>query len=219
MRQAVHEFIDGSSTGLSAGKIVCVGRNYAAHAKELNNPIPDEPVLFMKPSTALLQFEEGFAVPEGVHYEAELALLIGEESSAGASTSMEGLIAGVGLALDLTKRDLQSELKSKGLPWERAKAFDGACPMTRFVPLSAFDVEVNQLEFRFRINDVERQFGKLSMMLNPIPELLAAITAQFTLLPGDVVLTGTPEGVGQLHSGDALELDLHGKANFRAQLA
>ena len=179
-------------------KIVCIGRNYAEHAKELNNPIPTSPLLFIKTANSVVAFEKPFAIPAAhgsCHHELEIALLMGEKG-----------IVGVGLALDLTLRDLQDRLKGKGHPWEKAKAFDGACPLSEFVALDdELRSQLDNLSLELRRNGVQQQCGNSSQMLTPVPALLEEIAQYFTLLPGDVVLTGTPAGVGPLYSGDELE--------------
>jgi len=203
-------FIDGRDTGLPLGKILCVGRNYAEHAQELNNPVPSSPLLFMKPATSAVELEEPierqFQYGE-VHFETELALLIGKRLSAvSADEAMDGVV-GAGLALDLTLRDVQSKLKEKGHPWERAKAFDGACPLSRFVPVEG-DVDWDAITFHLDIDGKRQQSGKTSDMLFDMPALLEEMTRTFTLEPGDVVLTGTPAGVGKLPREAVLGLSL-----------
>ncbi|WP_303856614.1 fumarylacetoacetate hydrolase family protein [Salinicola salarius] len=206
----ITRFTDGLETGLPLGKILCVGRNYAEHAKELNNPVPQSPILFIKPATSAVELEEPieqqFAHGE-VHFETELALLIGERMShVSAEEAMKGVI-GVGLALDLTLRDVQSKLKEKGHPWERAKAFDGACPISRFVPVEG-DVDWSAITFHLDIDGKRQQSGKTSDMLFDMPSLIEEMTRTFTLEPGDVILTGTPSGVGQLPRDAVLGLSL-----------
>ncbi|WP_404415810.1 fumarylacetoacetate hydrolase family protein [Marinospirillum sp.] len=203
------------------GKIVCVGRNYAEHAAELNNPVPAQPLLFMKPATAAVQLSKTLQLPGDrgpVHYETELALLIGKPLSKATPDEVLPAIAGVGLALDLTLRELQSQLKQKGHPWELAKAWDGACPLTDFVPARQVE-NWQELELSLAINGEERQRGKASQMLTPIPELLSYISQHFTLLPGDLVITGTPSGVGELAAGDQLELQLTGLLTSKIRIA
>lgn len=192
------------------GKVVCVGRNYAEHAAELNNPVPTEPLLFIKPATAAVPLEQPLSLPTGkgqVHYETELALLIGTRVNQADPARALQAVYGVGLALDLTLRDLQQQLKEKGHPWEKAKAWDASCPLSTFVPAAAVK-DWNQLEISLKINGQERQRGRSSQLLTPLAELLGYISHHFTLLPGDVVLTGTPAGVGALQTGDRLELEL-----------
>lgn len=208
-----HCFADGTAADLPVGKVVCVGRNYAEHAKELNNPVPTEPLLFIKPSTAITPLAEPIVLRPSrgpVHYETEMALLIGTRLSGEVSEAeARQAIAGVGLALDLTLRELQDQLKAKGHPWERAKAFDGACPLSLFVPIAKV-AELDSLGLELQINGQLRQQGNAAQMITPILRLLQQIAEVFTLLPGDVVITGTPAGVGVLQDGDRLQLAMPG---------
>ncbi len=205
-----HSLVDGSALALPVGKIVCIGRNYVDHAKELNNEVPKEPLLFMKPSSAIVSMEEPVKVPQGrgeVHFETELAILIGERLTNVDEQAAQHGIAGVGLALDLTLRDLQSELKSKVHPWERAKAFDGSCPLSPFLtPASVGDLA--DVQIRLTVDGEVRQEGNSAQMITPILKLISHISQWFTLEPGDVVLTGTPAGVGELKSGDNLCVEI-----------
>ncbi|MCR8913543.1 fumarylacetoacetate hydrolase family protein [Marinobacter panjinensis] len=204
-----HHWKDGTPVHLPLGKIVCIGRNYAEHARELNNPVPDEPLLFIKPATSAVHITRPLDFPRDrgeVHFEAELAVLIGRPLTNASASEAEGAILGYGLALDLTLRDLQSRLKEKGQPWERAKAFDGACPLSPFVSIDR--LRRDHLTFTLDINRERQQTGDTRDMLNPIVPLIAHMSSQFTLMPGDVVLTGTPKGVGPLESGQILSLEL-----------
>ena len=205
-----HRWIDGTEIDLPVGKVVCVGRNYAEHAKELGNEVPDAPILFIKPATALVSMDAPLQLPQGqgeVHHEIEIALLVKERlKEADAKTALWSM-AGYALALDLTLRDVQNELKKKGHPWERAKAFDGACPISGFI--DARGVSGKQpLDISLEINGEMRQQGNSNQMLFPIFELIAHMSAVFTLEPGDIILTGTPKGVGPLHSGDQFKAQL-----------
>ncbi|PVY70649.1 2-keto-4-pentenoate hydratase/2-oxohepta-3-ene-1,7-dioic acid hydratase in catechol pathway [Tamilnaduibacter salinus] len=205
-----HQWWDQTPMDLPVGKIVCVGRNYAAHAVELNNPIPTEPLLFMKPASALTPLDAPIRLPQdrgAVHFETELAVLIGQRLTAAAETDARGAIIGYGLALDLTLRDLQARLKENGHPWERAKAFDGACPLSPFIPPDQLG-DPAALRFTLELDGKPRQTGNTDQMLTPVLPLIAHISQTFTLEPGDVVLTGTPEGVGELTSGQTLTLTL-----------
>lgn len=197
---------------LPLGKIVCVGRNYAEHAAELNNPVPEQPLLFIKPATSAVAMQAPLRLPKGVgdvHYETEIALLMGTTLTKATPAEALAGVAGVGLALDLTLRDLQSELKKLGHPWERAKAWDGACPLSDFVAAAKVQ-DWQALELSLTINGIEKQRGQAKQMLTPIAELLSHISQTFTLLAGDVVITGTPAGVGKLAVGDQLALALTG---------
>lgn len=205
-----HTWHNGTSADLPLSKIVCVGRNYAAHAQEMNNPVPDEPLLFIKPSTAAVPMENPIRLPVGkgaVHFETELAVLIGYPLIDAQPDEVREAIIGYGLALDLTLRDVQQQLKEKGHPWERAKAFDGACPLSPFVSVAEFDSNA-PVDFALDIDDKRQQTGNTENMLNPVLPLIAHMSQHFTLLPGDVVLTGTPAGVGPLNSGQKLLLQL-----------
>ncbi len=204
-----HLWKDGTPVHLPLGKIVCIGRNYAEHARELNNPVPSEPLLFIKPSTAATHITRPIELPcdQGqVHFETELAVLIGRPLTNASASEAELSILGYGLALDLTLRDLQTKLKEKGHPWERAKAFDGACPLSPFVP--ADKLPRDNIHFTLDVNGHRQQTGDTRDMLNTIVPLIAHMSSQFSLLPGDVVLTGTPKGVGPLESGQTLSLEL-----------
>lgn len=190
-------------------KVICVGRNYVEHAKELNNPVPTEPILFLKPSTAVSAFEEPIAVsqsPHAIHYELEVAILIGQELKQANTQQASAAIDGIGLALDLTKRELQQELAKQGKPWEIAKAFDTSCPVSTFIDNNKLDL--GQLDFELLIDGEVKQQANTSMMITPILELLCYASQHFTLLPGDLVLTGTPKGVGQLLPGMHIEAKL-----------
>ena len=203
-----HQFIDGSACGLPVGKAVCVGRNYAAHARELGNAVPESPILFLKPSTALVPLQPGFAIPQGrgeCHHETEISVLIGKRLKNAGRAEIEAGIAGFGLGLDLTLRDAQNELKKKGLPWEIAKAFDGAAPLSPFFKPDVFG-DVENTEFSLSVNGSQRQHGFSRDMITSVYALIEYIATIFTLEPGDVILTGTPEGVAALHAGDQLEL-------------
>ncbi len=217
-----HQYVDGSVIDLPMGKVVCVGRNYAEHARELNNPVPTEPLLFIKPATSVVPMAPSIKLVQGrgpVHYETEIALLIGAPLSGLVSEEeAEAAIIGVGLALDLTLRELQDQLKAKSHPWERAKAFDGACPLSPFVP-KAQAGDLHALSLQLDINGERRQQGSAAEMITPIVALVRHIANQFSLLPGDVVITGTPAGVGVLNPGDELTLAIAGKLQVQTRIA
>ena len=200
-----HRWIDGAPMNMPVGKVVCVGRNYADHAKELGNEVPDAPILFMKPATALASLHEPLVLPEGqgpVHHEVEMVVLIGKRLCK--ETRLDHVrfsVAAYGIGLDLTLREVQNQLKEKGHPWERAKAFDGAAPVSGFIDARGISVRQN-LNLSLEINERIRQDGSTADMLFPTFELLSEISQTFTLEPGDVVFTGTPAGVGPLNSGD-----------------
>ena len=206
-----HQLGEGVECDAALGKIVCVGRNYAAHARELNNPVEAEPLLFLKPATAAVPMAGEFAIPKdrgAVHHELELAVLVGRPLTNASETECRGAIAGIGLAFDLTLRDLQNSLKEKSHPWERAKAFDGSCPLSMFVRHDG--VDLTNLTLSLECNGKLQQQGNSADMLFPVVRLMALASEVFTLLPGDVVLTGTPSGVGPLQVGDRLVATLGG---------
>jgi len=215
-----HRYLDGSPLDLPAGKAVCIGRNYLEHIRELNNAVPETPILFIKPSTALAALDEPICLPAGrgeCHHEVELAVLVGRELRNADTETARRAVAGYGVALDLTLRELQNELKKKGHPWETAKAFDGACPLSPFLKPEALpDPQATGLALR--VNGEFRQRGNTRQMMVGIFELMAHISTHFTLRPGDVVLTGTPAGVGPLQAGDVLALSLAGY-DFAARVA
>lgn len=191
-------------------KVICVGRNYVEHAKELNNPVPKKPILFLKPNSSVCKLTESLTLPSMsslCHYETELALLIGDTVARNSSEISFDKIAGVGLALDLTLRDLQHDLKSNGKPWDKSKAFDRSCPVTPFHQLAD---EFDNMSFELLVNKELRQKASPKDMIFSIERLLKETSQYFTLYPGDILLTGTPKGVGELNDFDKLELHLQG---------
>ena len=200
-----HQYIDGTPIHFPLGKVVCVGRNYAEHAAELNNPIPTEPLLFIKPGSCTVPMDDGFVIPQergAVHFEAEIAVLIGKPLSKKPSEEeVRDAISGYAPALDLTLRDVQARLKEKGYPWEIAKSFDGACVLAPFVPGDAIE-DLADIGIRLVINGETRQDGNSRDMLNPIISMIQHMAGHFALQPGDVILSGTPVGVGALSKGD-----------------
>lgn len=217
----VHTDMHGKVMDLPAGKVVCVGRNYAEHARELGNAIPDKPLLFIKPSTALAGLDQPIVFPAyggGVHHELELAVLFGKAFSRIEAERVPDTISGYALALDLTLRELQAELKKKGHPWEIAKGFDGACPISPFVrPDALADPQGTRL--RLSVNGAVQQDGNTVDMLMPINALVAYASTFFSFEPGDVMLTGTPAGVGRLEPGDELLMCLGEGFEFGARVA
>lgn len=201
-----------AATSVHPGKVVCVGRNYAEHAAELGNEVPKEPLFFIKPATAMVPFAPNIQIPTqwgSCHHELEIALLITQPLTRCQDASAAlAAIGGIGLGLDLTLRDVQSQLKAQGHPWERAKAFDGSCPLTPFVPVADVAPNWEALGLTLHNNGELRQQGTSAQMLFPIAELLNAMSQLFSLMPGDVVMTGTPAGVGSLQVGDQLEATL-----------
>ncbi|HQV31993.1 MAG TPA: fumarylacetoacetate hydrolase family protein, partial [Calditrichia bacterium] len=184
----------------------CIGRNYAAHARELNNPVPGEPVVFTKPLTTIVHNGGKIILPpqsRDVHYETEIVVLIGKSGKNIAREEAPAYIAGYGIGLDITARDIQSRAKEKAHPWAVAKGFDTFAPISDFVPAHIFDPG-KPMRFSMSLNGERRQEGDSSDMLFPIPDLIAYLSSIFTLHPGDVIFTGTPEGVGAVSEGDVL---------------
>lgn len=205
-----HQFLDGSPCDFPVGKAVCVGLNYAAHAAEMSSQQTAEPLLFMKPPAALVPLSETIKIPVDLgecHFETEMSVLIGERLSSCSEEEAKAAISGVGLALDLTLRGLQTELRSSGQPWEKSKSWDGSCPLSCFVKPEKINNLQNQ-HIRLYQNNEIRQHGNTGQMLTQVLPLIAYISRFFTLEPGDVVLTGTPEGVGPLALGDGLRVEL-----------
>jgi 2-keto-4-pentenoate hydratase/2-oxohepta-3-ene-1,7-dioic acid hydratase in catechol pathway len=195
--------------GLRTSNIYCIGRNYAAHARELNNPVPDRPVMFTKP-LASLTFDGVIRIPSFVrepHFETELVAVIGKAGKNIARNQALNHVAGYGIGIDVTARDIQQELKAAAHPWFLAKGLDTFAPVSGFLPAGDLPVPV-QLAFTLTVNGELRQTGDPSLMLFPLPELIARLSSYVTLHPGDLLFTGTPEGVGLLNDGDRLHAEL-----------
>ncbi|MBT8326095.1 MAG: fumarylacetoacetate hydrolase family protein [Bacteroidia bacterium] len=193
-------------------KIICIGRNYVAHAKELGNDIPEEPVIFMKPDSAIFRQRDAFYIPDwsnNIHYELEVVVKLnrlGKNIEAKfASKYFKELTVGI----DFTARDVQSKLKSKGLPWEKAKAFDQSAVLGEFQDVSNYDI--SNLNFQLKKNGELVQDGNTSLMINSIPKIIEQCSQYFTLKIGDLIFTGTPQGVGKVEAGDVLEGFLENK--------
>ena len=220
-----HHWVDGKAIDLSCSKVVCVGKNYADHIAEMNSATPTQPVLFIKPPSAVCDANQPIRVGHlahlgELHHELEIALLIGHDLSS-LDEDVTAAICGVGLGIDLTLRDVQSKLKKQRLPWERAKAFDGSCVLSAFINVSRKDnaesgdlrqMNFADIELELIVNDQTRQRGNSAMMLNTIPAVLAEIVQVFSLQAGDVVLTGTPAGVGPLKVNDRISGLLNGRS-------
>ena len=188
-------------------KILCVGRNYADHAKELGNDIPDEPVIFMKPKSALLQSHTPFYYPEfsnELHYECELVLRVCKNGKYIQERHASNYYNGITVGIDFTARDIQDELKKKGLPWEKAKAFDNSAAVGKFIDLTPASNRKN-INFTFYKNKELVQTGNSANMIFSIDSLIAHISNYFSLNIGDLIFTGTPAGVGECVVGDILE--------------
>ncbi|QHV94829.1 fumarylacetoacetate hydrolase family protein [Spirosoma endbachense] len=187
-------------------KIIAVGRNYAEHIKELNNEQPDDPVIFLKPETAIPLKNEPFFYPsfsQDVHYEVEILVKINRVGKNIEEKFAHKYYDEIGIGIDFTARDVQSRLKAKGLPWELAKGFNGSAPISPFVPKTNFP-DLQNLNFRLDINGETRQLGNTSLMLFKIDYLISFVSQYFLLQQGDVIFTGTPKGVGPVQIGDRL---------------
>ena len=194
------------------GKILCIGRNYVDHIKELGNDAPSAPVVFMKPATAVVDDGGAVVIPPystECHYEAELAVLIGTDGKDIAEADALSHVAGYGVAIDMTLRDVQDNLKKKGLPWDIAKGFDTSCPLSDFTP-AAHVADPQNLTIRLMLNGEERQNGSTSLMINPVARIISYLSTVFTLEEGDVILTGTPAGVGMVRPGDGMVAEIAG---------
>lgn len=188
-------------------KIICVGRNYSAHAKELGNAVPEEPVIFMKPKSALLQSHTPFYYPEftnELHYECELVLRISKNGKYIQERHASSYYNGITVGIDFTARDIQNELKAKGLPWEKAKAFDNSAVVGKFIDLSP-SFNRKSVNFSFNKNKEQVQQGNSGQMIFTFDYLIAHISNYFSLNIGDLIFTGTPAGVGECVVGDELE--------------
>jgi 2-keto-4-pentenoate hydratase/2-oxohepta-3-ene-1,7-dioic acid hydratase in catechol pathway len=200
-------------------KIICIGRNYAKHIEELENERPDEPVVFIKPDSAILLKNNPFIIPpfsQDIHYEVEILVKINRIGKHIDRKFAHKYYNEIGLGIDFTARDLQSRLKEKGLPWEKAKAFDGSALIGKFYPKDTFDLD--NIKFQLFKNDELVQDGESSHMLWKIDELIAYVSQFFTLKIGDVLFTGTPAGVGRVKANDQLKGLMEGKDMFQIKI-
>ncbi|MEL6975870.1 MAG: fumarylacetoacetate hydrolase family protein [Bacteroidota bacterium] len=197
-------------------KLICIGRNYAAHADELGNERPTEPVVFIKPDSAVLPKEQDFYIPEfsnEVHYEVEVLVKINKVGKHIAKKFAHKYYDEIGLGIDFTARDMQRSLKAKGLPWEKAKGFDGAAVIGKWLPKSQYE-NVDKLAFQLKKNQDVVQVGDTALMLWKIDELIAYVSTFFMLKKGDILFTGTPAGVGKVSPNDYLSGTLEGEEMF-----
>ncbi len=201
-------------------KIICIGRNYVNHAKELNNPIPKVPVFFMKPDTAILRKNKAFYYPEfskDIHYELELVIKINRNGKHIAERFAHKYYDEVALGIDFTARDLQSKAKEKGLPWEIAKAFDHSAPISSFFPITELKNKEN-IEFHLLKNGEKVQHGFSQDMLFSINRIIEYVSQFVSLKMGDLIFTGTPAGVGPVQIGDVLEAYLENEWVLRTEI-
>ena len=197
---------------LPIGKILCIGRNYVDHIRELGNEEPAAPVIFMKPASAVIGNGDVVVIPaysNNCHHEAELALLVGTTGRNISEAAATSCLAGYGVAIDLTLRDVQDELKKKGLPWDIAKGFDTACPLSDFIPAGQV-ADPQNLTITMKVNGELRQNGSTALMIHSVAQIISHLSTIFTLEPGDIILTGTPAGVSRIVAGDLLSAEIAG---------
>ncbi|MFM2484015.1 fumarylacetoacetate hydrolase family protein [Celerinatantimonas yamalensis] len=214
-----HINIEGHPIPYSLGKIVCVGQNYADHIQEMNSQTSSQAVFFIKPRTAACRLSDDIVLPSNqgsCHHEIELALLIGQPLHRATIQSAQESIVGYTLAIDLTLRDLQAQLKAQGHPWEKAKGFDGAAPLGPWLPYQGENLQDMILELRKNGQIV--QHSSTELMLRDCITLLSEASQYFSFEPGDVLLTGTPSGVGPLVHGDHLQLQLSDKLSIQTKV-
>ena len=201
-------------------KIICIGRNYAEHIKELSNERPKDPVIFIKPDSAVLPKEQDFFIPDfsnDIHYEVEVLVKIKKVGKHIDPKFAHKYYDEIGLGIDFTARDLQAQLKEKGLPWEKAKGFDGAAVIGKWVSKSKFK-DVNNLNFKLTKNQEVVQNGNTAQMLWGIDEIIAYVSQFFMLKKGDIIFTGTPSGVGKVSPNDYLSGSLEGEEMFTVKI-
>jgi acylpyruvate hydrolase len=212
--------IKNSTEKTPVGKVVCVGRNYAEHARELGNEIPEKPVVFLKPNTAIIYSGEKIIYPgfsEDMHHEVELVLLIGKKVKDVDTKKAEEAISGYGVGLDMTLRDVQSELKKKGHPWTIAKGFDTSAVLSDFVLKKDYKLTLNEI-ISLSINGTIKQRSKLNTMIFAPSKIVEYISSLMTLEEGDLIFTGTPSGVGKVEKGDKLLAEIEGIASLSCEV-
>ena len=201
-------------------KIICIGRNYVKHIEELGNEVPKEPVIFLKPDTAILPKKMPFFIPDfsnDVHHEVELLVRINRVGKYIDKKFAHKYYDEIGLGIDFTARDLQSKLKEKGMPWEKAKCFDGAAVIGKFLPKSNFD-NVQNIDFSLKKNEDIVQNSNSSLMIHKIDEIIEHVSQYFTLKIGDIIFTGTPEGVSAVNEEDILTGYINSEEMFRIKV-
>jgi 2-keto-4-pentenoate hydratase/2-oxohepta-3-ene-1,7-dioic acid hydratase in catechol pathway len=194
---------------MNVARVFCIGRNYVEHVHELSNVLPTKPVVFIKPASCLLGPGEKIHFPKHgneLHHEVEIVVKIGREGRAQTEEEAPSFISALTVGLDLTLRDVQGELKKKGLPWEIAKAFEQSAPIGDFIPYDR-SLDLKNISFGCKVNGIERQKGNTGKMIFSIQRLLVELSGIWVLRPGDLVYTGTPSGVGPLKIGDSIEVD------------
>lgn len=212
--------VDPGAAKIPVNTVFCLGRNYADHAREMGAAIPSEPVVFIKPATSVVNGELPIVLPtfsNDVHYEIELVVLVDDVPRNCGENDTARYILAYGVGLDLTARDIQANAKKNGLPWTTAKGFDGSAPVSRF--RAAGDNQIPpETMLRLTINDQVKQCDTVGNMIIPVPAIIAHLSTYFTLRRGDLIFTGTPEGVGPLKPGDALTIELVDIISFRTRV-
>ena len=202
-------------------KLLCIGRNYTEHIKELGNQVPEDIVFFLKPDTALTRGGEDFYFPDfssEVHYECELVVKIDKVGKCIPIEYAKDYYSQVGLGIDYTLRDVQSKYKAKGLPWTLAKGFDYSAPVSEFTDLKQLQIDLQDIYFTWVKNGVEVQNGHTACMIHTVDEIISYISRFITLKTGDLIFTGTPQGVGAIKKGDVLEAFLEGKSVLKQEI-
>ncbi len=206
--------LEGSKEPITVGKILCIGRNYVAHAKEMKSGVDETPVFFLKPSTALIQDGGMIVIPSisnDVHHEVELVVLVGKDGKNISKANALSHVAGYGVGLDMTLRDVQAKAKEKGLPWTLAKGFDTSAAISRFVPAGKV-LNPQTVEVELKVNGAVRQTGKTELQIFSVQHFIWYVSQFITFERGDLIYTGTPEGVAQVRPGDQLEAVLRNGA-------
>ena len=205
---------------ISIGKLICLARTYVKHAQEMNTTPPLEPVLFLKPESAVIFSGDSILLPkqsQNVHHEVELGVIIGKQGKNVSTEEAMDYVFGYCIALDITARDIQSQAKEKGWPWSIAKGFDTFAPISKVIP-KQFIKDPHNLIFSLMINGEQRQQATTKDLLFSIPEIIAYISSIMTLKQGDLIMTGTPEGVGELHEGDTIEAHLEDYVTLKVEV-
>jgi 2-keto-4-pentenoate hydratase/2-oxohepta-3-ene-1,7-dioic acid hydratase in catechol pathway len=219
MMQNSYMFSLNDGRQIPIGTFYCIGRNYSAHAREMGATVPDSPLVFLKPRTAYLPFDNAVLrcpiMSKEMHHEVEIAIVIGEDIPLDIDSGFEQYIAGYGIALDLTLRDIQSIAKQKGEPWAISKGFAGSAPVSTILPFTTYP----HFTFSLSINGEKRQRGDTSHMERTFEELIRYCHGIFHLKAGDCILTGTPEGVGQLYPGDSIIAEIDGHLTTHCTIA
>lgn len=207
-----------NGTEMQAGTFFCIGKNYAEHAREMGGEVPSDPVVFLKPPAAYLSPGLDLHLPEysnNIHHEVELVIVIGKDIDSISKADDLNCVAGFGVGVDVTLRDLQSKAKEKGLPWDVAKGFKGSAPISEIVSFDEFKGDMNNLELKLSVNSELRQSGSTSQMERTVETLIEYLSYVFTLRKGDCIFTGTPKGVGRIIAGDIIEAEIPGLTSLR----